>query len=298
MELERPMTTSAASRATPCFVPSRPLRPIALVALALASACVMPEGPSRDAGGDVYVPLPDAAAQCRANNDGVIERSEVVFVPGVEARYRINPAGVGVIVDTAGAAGAGDSRVWDFTSTAGELVTLRLGEVAGQWFAARFEGGQYAARLDPREPVLGVYRATDTSVDLMGAVAESEATRTVLRYDGPVSLLRFPLRVGERWTASATTVDGIVEGTPVASRDTYTMAVDAHGEVRLGALTFRNALRLRVEIVQQFPAGPGRRRIQYLWLTECYGEVARITSTDGQVAPEFTTALEFRRLGL
>jgi hypothetical protein len=46
-----------------------------------------------------------------------------------------------------------------------------------------------------------------------------------------------------------------------------------------------------------FPAGPGTRRIQYLWLTECYGEVARITSTDGEVDPNFTQAAEFRRLG-
>jgi hypothetical protein len=104
--------------------------------------------------------------------------------------------------------------------------------------------------------------------------------------------------MGDQWTAVATTVDGMVEGTPVASQDTYSLAVDAHGEVRLGVLTFRDALRLRVEVSQRFPAGPGRRKIQYLFLTECYGEVARITSVDGQVEPEFTTAVEFRRLGL
>jgi hypothetical protein len=249
------------------------IRRIALIvgACFLASSCVMPEVPGRDAGGDVYVPLPDAMVQCRGNNDGVIDRSEVVFVPGAEASYRVNPAGVGVIVDTMGAMGAGGARVWDFT--------------------------QYAARLDPREATLGVYRATDTALELLGAVGEAESSRTMLRYDNPVALLRFPLRMGDAWTSTAMTVEGMVDGTPVASRDTYALTVDARGEVRLGALTFRDALRLRIETTQVFPAGPGRRRIQYLWMTECYGEVARITSMDGQVATEFTTAREFRRLG-
>jgi len=267
-------------------------------ACAASAACVMPIGPERDGGGgDSYVPLPDAAASCRGNGDGVIDRSEVVFVPGAEARYRVNPAGVGVVVNTAGAPGAGDARVWDFTSPDGDVVTLRLLEVSGQYFAGQFAGAQYAARLDPREPTLGVYRATDTAVQFLGAVSESEATRTMLKYDAPIELLRFPMRMGDTWSITAMTVNGMVDGTPVASRDSYTMTVDAHGEVQLGALTFRDALRLRVELVQQFPAGAGRRRIQYLWMTECYGEVARISSLEGQVALEFTTAQEFRRLG-
>lgn len=275
------------------------LRSSVLLALSLAStACAMPVGPERDGGrGDSYVPLPDAAASCRGNGDGVIDRSEVLFVPGAEVRYRVNPLGVGVVVNTAGMPGVGDARVWDFSSADGEVVTLRLLDVSGQYFSGQFAGAQYAARLDPREPTLGVYRATDTAVQFLGAVSESASTRTMIKYDVPVELLRFPMRLNDTWSVTAMTVDSMVDGIPVASRDSYTMTVDAHGEVRLGALTFRDALRLRVELVQQFPAGMGRRRIQYLWLTECYGEIARISSLDGQVALEFTTAQEFRRLG-
>ena len=47
-----------------------------------------------------------------------------------------------------------------------------------------------------------------------------------------------------------------------------------------------------------FAAGPGVRKIQYLWLVECYGEVARMTSRDGEVDPDFASAVEFRRLGI
>jgi len=53
-----------------------------------------------------------------------------------------------------------------------------------------------------------------------------------------------------------------------------------------------------VEVTQRFPAGPGVRRIQYLWMVECYGEAARMTSLDNEVNPDFTMAVEFRRLGL
>ncbi len=61
---------------------------------------------------------------------------------------------------------------------------------------------------------------------------------------------------------------------------------------------FTDALRLRIEITQTFPSGTGSRRIQYLWVAECYGEVARITSQDGEVNPDFTLAAEYRRLDL
>jgi hypothetical protein len=269
-----------------------------LVFILWAGACATQEVAPRDGGRDAFVALPDGGPACRGNLDGVIDRSEVVFVPGAEARYRINPLGLGVRVSTAGTTGSDGTRTWDFTAMEGELVSLQLAAVEGQWFAPQFVGAQYAARLDPRESTLGVYRATDTAVELLGAAGERESPRTLLRYDAPIALLRFPLRLGDRWSATATTVDGTIDGTPVASRDTYELHVDARGEVRLGILTFRDALRLRIEVTQRFPAGPGRRRIQYLWLTECYGEVARITSPDGQVELEFTTAQEFRRLGL
>lgn len=121
------------------------------IALSLG-ACVMPVGPSRDGGGDSYVPLPDAAVSCRGNNDGVIDRSEVVFLPGAEARYRINPAGVGAVVNTAGVMRSDGSRLWDFTNPDGDLISLRVIDAAGQYFAAQFPTAQYAARLDPREP--------------------------------------------------------------------------------------------------------------------------------------------------
>ena len=48
-----------------------------------------------------------------------------------------------------------------------------------------------------------------TSVDLMGVVAPQQSTGTLVRYDNPVSLLRFPLMVGATWVTEATTVDAM-----------------------------------------------------------------------------------------
>ncbi len=254
--------------------------------------------PSADGGG--YVPLPDAGtvAVCRGNFDGVIARSEVVFVPGIEVRYRINPPSTLARVMPRGILNTDGTRTWDFADRTGDTVTLSLSTSAGQWWQSRFPTAQYASRIDPRSPNLGVYRAGDTSVELLGLVAPEESTMTVVPYEPGVPVLRFPLMMGATWTADSTTRDAQVEGTPVASRDRYTFLVDARGTVRLPELTFRDALRLRIELTQQFPAGPGVRKIQYLWLVECYGEVARMTSQDGELDPDFTSALEFRRLGL
>jgi len=267
--------------------------------------CVMgcaaaPVDPRMDPDGGGFIPLPDVpdAPSCRGNRDGVIDRGEVVFAPGVEVRYRINPPGTQARVDPRGTMRADGTRAWDFRDTTGATTTLSLLDARTQWFAARFPTAQYAARLDPRAGNLGVYRATDTTIELLGVAGAAEAEGTLVRYDVPVGLLRFPLRVGATWTAEATTVESMVQNTPVAARDRYEVSVDARGELRLNEITFADAVRVRVEVTQRFPAGPGVRRIQYLWMVECYGEAARMTSLDNEVNPDFTMALEFRRLGL
>lgn len=267
----------------------------------LAVSACGPIEPRTFAPGDGLPPTPivdGGQSTCRGNGDGVVGRDEVVFAPGVEVRYRINPPGTTITVDVEGETRADGTRLWDFSSLGGELYPLSLATAGDRWFAPSFPAAEYAARLDPREPVLGVYDASDTEVVLLGAAGEDETSGTLLVYDQPVALLRFPLALGASWSTEALVVDGRVGGVPVASRDRYDVTVDAVGEMRLGILTFASAVRVRVELTQAFPAGPGVRRIQYLWLAECYGEIARATSRDGEIDPAFGEAAELRRLGL
>ena len=255
----------------------------------------LPDGNGSDAS--TITPGGDAGPICHGNGDGVITRDELVFAPGIDVRYRINPIGTNVTVDVNGQAHSDGSHAWDFSNTEGELDSLQLVTTAGLWFAGDFPTGEYASRIDPRGPTLGVYHATDVALELLGVANEDMTDGTELRYDTPIPLLRFPLVLGMTWSADAMT-SGMAMQVPVASRDHYDVTVDASGSLNLGILTLRQTLRVRVESTQMFPAGPGTRRIQYLWLTECYGEVARITSTNGEVDPSFTQAEEFRRLGL
>lgn len=254
--------------------------------------------PASDGGG--YIPITDSGAltRCRGNRDGVIDRSEMAFVPNVAVRYRINPTGTLARVTPNGSLRQDGSNAWDFTDRSGEILTITLRAASQQWFASSFTDAQYAAPIDPRAPELGVYRVTDSAVQLLGVAGPTQQDDTLVHYASPVDILRFPLSLGTTWMAETTTLDGRVSGTPVASRDRYTVTVDARGEVRLPELTFPDVLRLKVELSQSFPAGPGRRRLQYLYVTECYGEVARIVSRDDESDPSFTLAAEFRRLGL
>ncbi len=279
----------------------RTLNPLFAIALALFTGCpAAPVQPrTEDSPDGSFITLPDAGLPaCQGNHDSQIERSEVVFVPGVTVRYRINPAGTLVPVNVNGAAQPDGTHVWDFSSIAGDTVELSLLGVSGQWFASDYPTGQYASRLDPRSPDLGVYRATDTAVQLLGVAGGTASEGTLAPYDTPVDILQFPLYQGVHWMASAMTLDAEFDGTPVASRDQYTVTVDEVGVVRLPTLVFTQALRVHVEVTQTFPAGPGTRKIQYLYFAECYGEIARITSQAGEVNPDFTLATEFRRLGL
>lgn len=277
------------------------MRPALLLICCSAACAAEPVEPRVDRPADGgFITVPDSGGlSCRPNLDGVIARDEVVFAPGVEVRYRTNPAGTAAPVSPRGDDIGNGRRRWDFSSTAGERVTLSLSRAEGSWYASAFPTAQYAAALDPRRADLGVYRAGAASVELLGVVAPAAETGTRVAYETPIPILRFPLQLGATWTAETRTApDATVERLPVASIDRYVVTVDARGEVRTPAITFTDALRIRVEITQRFPSGTGIRRIQYLWLSECYGEVARVTSTDGEVNPDFTLASEYRRLDL
>jgi len=64
------------------------------------------------------------------------------------------------------------------------------------------------------------------------------------------------------------------------------------------ASSLDQALRVRVEVSQVFPAGLATTRSSTCGLWNATAEVARISSLDGEVNPEFQHGSEYRRLGL
>ena len=81
-------------------------------ALGCAAGPEQQGNPSTDGGGFVTIPDSGTAVMCRGNHDGTIARNEVVFVPGVQVHYRINPANTLARVISRGVLNADATRTW------------------------------------------------------------------------------------------------------------------------------------------------------------------------------------------
>jgi hypothetical protein len=264
--------------------------------------------PGTDPGTD---PGPDAEpdttpAVCIENNDGVIEGSEMPVAIGASPSYVANAAGTLAAVDVDGEPGDDGERVWDFTEgpTAVKAV-LFVKEPGGYWFAGHFPDATFVSPLSVQDTsILAAYHATPDGVWLLGIASSVEAPpqgKTLLVYDTPVPLFQFPLQPGATYQATSTFKDARLMGVPQAGTEQYTITVDAVGTVKLPVFTIEHALRLRIEVRQKFVISTSPDpipSIQYLWVKECLGELARATSQAGETDVHFAEAKEFRRLGL
>ncbi len=286
-----------------------PEQPHCVVGADCASGRCQSDGhcaPQRDAGlppvdappgVDAYVPGVDAGLdagdRCLPNADGVVQRSEAPFGPGLMARYITAD---GVAVNTAGTSTSG-GRSWDFSASVPgdhdlDLVTTSLD---GRWFADSFPGADYVTRLSDTNDLLGVFRVTASALQLMGVVSPDNGVgRTQLSYAPPVDVLIFPLQAGSHWTSDSM-VTGVAQGLAVAYRETYDSQVDARGQVITPYAPF-DALRVRTIVTRDLTFTRTVVR-QFLFVAECFGTIVTIVSNDNEPSTEFTQASELRRLG-
>lgn len=248
---------------------------------------------SADAGADGST---DGGGVCDYVDDGIIERDEMIIEVGLGATYRVNQ-NAPVTVDLVGTQSGGEP-LWDFTDTtpSDQSVVDELLPVAGTWFAGDFPDATYVARLDP--DTYGVFRVTAQALSLIG-VASVAPDETLLTYDVPVDLLRFPIAVGDHYVINAVS-SGTYNWTPFWTvEETYDVTVDALGTVIVPPGASFHALRIRTNLHQHIPnTFFSVDRILYVWVTECFGIVARITSTDDEPDNIFTQAAEYRRMTL
>ena len=243
----------------------------------------------RDAGAT------DAGSEvCRPNADGVVTRAEAPFGPDLEVRYR---AAEDVGVDTAGSDLGDGRRRWDFGRRApGERdLDLATQPLDGRWYADLYPGADYVARLSSENDLLGVFRLTDTALELLGVVSPTDGvTRTELTYAPPVRILVFPLEPDLTWTSDSR-VTGLAQGLAVNYGETYESVVDARGEVVTPYAPFE-ALRVRTTLTRDLTFSRTTVR-QMAWVAECFGSVASATSEEDETDVEFDRAAEIRRLG-
>lgn len=302
-----------------------PARTCMLVSLALLWACAgtdvhVPVGPAADAGtdaaearsdtgpmveadtgivADAEVPGDMGSGACSLGSDGVLAAEQIEFAVGATVLYVQNRDGTTVDgVDTAGTLDEDGVRRWDFSAERPEDHRLldELVSPASAWWSSRYPDATYAAALDRSKDQWGVFRVSAVRLELL-AVVSGEANRTDLRMSPAVEVLRFPMRPGDRWQQSVTG-NGLVDWIAVTNVTEYRFEVDAYGEVRTPAARFE-ALRLRTELEQRVPLTVfSRSQRSFTFLSPCWGVVARVASTDGETAVEFTRASEYRRLGI
>ncbi len=243
------------------------------------------------------------AAACVPDLNGRIEASELQPALGVQASYRVSPAGQPV--DVKGYVDDAGHRVWDWShaATGDALIHISAQPLANQWYANAFAGGQFVVPFDAAGTLDSIYRQDSGGLWMLGMASSQPAPpegKTLLPYADPVAILRFPLQVGASWTSTGKTLagQGILHGLPFASVDTYVVHVDASGRLELPDLTLTQAMRVRTSVTIVPVAGATTTRKQVSFLTECLGEVARATSQTAETQEDFSTAAEVRRLSL
>jgi hypothetical protein len=252
---------------------------------------------------DPYTPDPPPALACVPDLDGRIDGAELPVVVDVPLAFLVSPAGEERAIDVAGRVDGDGRRVWDLSAGAGgdQLARVAASAVESRWYADSFPGGELALPVDAAGRTEGVYVQDDAAIWLLGlASAEMDPPegRTLLVYDEPVAVYRFPIEPGAEHVAVGETRDATLRGLPYAGRDVYEVRVDAVGRLELPDLGFDQAHRVRTRVTVEPAAGAPTSRRQVSWLFECFGEVARATSRADEPAEDFTTAAELRRLSL
>lgn len=277
-----------------------PLPASALAVAGLLSACADNlTVPARDA----FVADGPAPLACTPNLDGRIDADEVAPAVGVAVRYLVNPSDEPRAVALAGAIDARGRRVWDLAT---DYATDAVAEIAarspdGAWWRDSFPSATFAAPLDLGGRTLGVYRHAEDGLWFLGYVSTDESPaegKTLVVYQSPIMAWRFPIAPGDHWVSASDIRQATLRGLPYAGRDTYEVSVVGSGVLALPDLSFDQAMRISTQVTLEPAAGAAVTRRQSSFVFECFGEVARAVSADGETDADFGSAVELRRLGL
>lgn len=256
--------------------------------------CAPADADAGPAPADADPSAPDTGVEgCSPNHDGTIARDEILLAAGRTATFRV---ATDVAVDTAGQLQSGGARAWSFAGpfTGDDDVEVELLPVSGTWYAATFPGATYATRLSATEELLGVFELTDTALLLRGVVSpQAGVGRTELTYDPPIVTLELPLSSSSSWETSST-VTGMASGVASFYSEAYQQQVDAIGTLDTPYGNFP-VQRVKVDLTRTVGAAVVTLK-SFLFVSECFGIVANVSSHEYETDDEFTDAAEVRRL--
>ena len=251
---------------------------------------------------------------CVPDDDGVITAAETPVAIGAVVSYRVSAAGQTVAVPDLAGSPCDAGLCWDFSAPlAGDTTEADdVRAVQELWFADRFPADAVVMPIDARTGNLAVYQKTDAGFLMLGMASE-QPEYTALVYDPPVTILAFPFQKGSTWQTEEARADGLFEGSvyPDAFGNhvvhAYRFTVNGRGRVTVPAGSFP-VLRLLLDLTMearnawgvpyQIPGLAETTHVKvYDFLAECIGLVARVRSTDGELATFFNDATEYKRLG-
>jgi hypothetical protein len=233
-----------------------------------------------------------AGPGCTANGDDVITASEVPLSAGLHATFR---TATNVTFDTTGQMVNG-VRTWDLSVAlpGDQNAIVETLPVAGAWYASSFPTASYATKLSASSDLLGVFRTGPTALEILGIVSPmSGISQTNVAYSPPAASLQFPLQVGAAWKTTSS-ASGTLNGGAIFYTDTYDSLVDQKGTLKTPFGSFP-VLRVRIVLTHTLGIVPLTTR-SYAFVTDCFGNVATITSQSNEPNVEFTSAAEVKRI--
>lgn len=239
---------------------------------------------------------------CVPNLDSRIDEAELQPAIGTPVRYLVSPPGATRAVDLAGEENGAGVRLWDFATDFADdqALTVTPGTLTGKWYAAAFADGAFVTPFDRNGDLESVGLVRDGALLLLGLASAAEMPpegQTLLVYEPPITVVQFPVTVGQSFVSTGAIADGVARGLPYAGQDTYEVSVDALGLVDLPQLTFEQVLRVRTKVTVEPAVGAAVVRQQTSFFAECFAEVVRAQSADGEASADFSQAAELRRLG-
>ena len=239
---------------------------------------------------------------CIPNLDGKIDSKELAAAIGVPVHYVVSPPGTPRVVDLAGKKGKGGHFAWALSSDYADDESLVITPVLAkdQWYATSFPADAFVTPFDAGQRVDSIGRLTDQGLQLLGLASHLEAPaegKTLLLYNPPIDLLRFPIAPGQTFVSAGQITNGTFRGLQYAGKDTYEVTVDGIGSIDLPSFAFDEVHRVRTKVTVEPSVGAAQTQLQVSFFAECFGEVARATSAAGETNPDFTQTAELRRLG-
>lgn len=252
---------------------------------------------------DPYADAGEVPLTCVPNLDGQIDASEMKATLDVPVSLLVSASGAKPAVDLVGAIGDDGKRTWDWSAdvASDRKVSFAASALDGKWYAESFPEGKFVTPMDAAGTVEGIYSQDDKTFWLHGVAStekDPKAGRTLLVYEPPIVLYRYPLTVGASWVSTGQVTNGTFKGLPYAGKDIYEVKDDATGQLVLHDVTFSQVHRVRTKVTLAPATGKSVVTKQVSFLFECFGEVARATSLNDEPKDDFTTASEVRRLGL